>query len=57
MRQDHEAYYRSREAVARGLAERAVNPVVSRIHLEMADRYATMAREAPPPPPPPAVPE
>lgn len=42
-------YYRRREAHARDLAARSLNPAVSRIHSELADGYADLARKSDPP--------
>ena len=41
-------YYLRREQSARQLAERAINPCIAEIHLQMADNYARLAREARP---------
>jgi hypothetical protein len=41
---DHD-YYRRRERQERECAERCEEVVARRIHLELADRYAALARE------------
>lgn len=39
-------YYASRERQARELADSASDPSIKSIHLQMADRYAEMRRDA-----------
>ena len=41
-------YYLRREQQERTLAAGAHSPAIGRIHLELADRYAVLAREAMP---------
>jgi hypothetical protein len=51
------SYFADREAVERGMSERASNQRVAAVHAEMADRYEALAlvfgakREAEPPTP------
>ena len=39
------AYYRSREETERALADQAPVDDIGRIHLELAERYAQLAKE------------
>jgi hypothetical protein len=44
---DHDAdFYAKREEQERALADRASDPSIARIHLEMAEQYASRARTA-----------
>ena len=42
-------YYLRREQQERALAAGAISPAIGTIHLELAERYAALAREAEPP--------
>lgn len=37
-------YYRNREASERAAAGRALNPLVAKVHIELADQYNVIAR-------------
>lgn len=39
-------YWRRRERTARALAARAIDQHIARIHLDMAERYAALAKHA-----------
>lgn len=40
---NHPSYYERRAAAERAMADRARDPHIARIHLDMADRYARQA--------------
>lgn len=40
---NHHQYYVARAAAARELAQRAVNPAIAAIHVELANRYELVA--------------
>ncbi|QIG78937.1 hypothetical protein [Stakelama tenebrarum] len=49
MRAADQEYYRRRERQERETAERTRDESVRRLHLEMADRYVSLAEQASPP--------
>jgi len=42
---DAPEYYRKREALERAMAEQSQSETAKQIHLELAERYALLARE------------
>ncbi len=50
MRADDQEYYRRRERQERERADRTRDSAVRRLHLEMAERYFSMAEEISPSP-------